>query len=161
MKKGLLSGTFDPPSLGHLDIIQRAAKLCDHLIIGIGTNLRKGETAVFTLEEKIAMLRTITPSLPQIEMAPMPGLAVDFAKKHHAHVLIRGLRAFSDFEYEFKMALANRALTGIETVFLMADERLAHISSSLIRELGHYGQNLEAFVPKAITAAVSKKFHSK
>jgi len=160
MKSALFPGTFDPPTLGHLDIIERAAKICDHLVIGVGANLSKKEKKLFTPEEKIEMLKIITNHLSHIEIVSFSGLVVDFAKEKKIHFLIRGLRAFSDFEYEFSMALANRKISGIETVFLMADARHAHISSSLIRELGGYHSHLHEFIPSSIEDKVYKRFRS-
>ena len=157
MKRALFPGTFDPPTLGHLDIIQRALDICDELYIGVATNIGKGREALFSTEEKMQMLQDITRSLPQVKVASFSGLVVTFAKKHNINFLIRGLRAFSDFEFEFRMALANRKISGIETVFLMADERHAHISSTLIRELGHYETRLNDFVPAAIEDKVFKR----
>ena len=137
MKKALFPGTFDPPTLGHIDIIRRSASICDKLYVGIAVNSFKTD-ALFSIEEKEAMLKKICKPYPHTEVVHFSCLVIEFAKQNQIDYLIRGLRAFSDFEYEFRMALANRHLSGIETVFLMADERVAHISSTLIRELGHY-----------------------
>ncbi|MGE5196604.1 MAG: pantetheine-phosphate adenylyltransferase [Anaerolineae bacterium] len=156
MKKALFPGTFDPPSLGHLDVIKRATQICDKLIIGIAVNASK-EKESFTPQEKIAMLQAITKGIEHIEIACFSRLVVDYAKEHQVDFLVRGLRAFSDFEYEFRMALANRKISGIETVFLMADERYAHVSSTLIRELSLYNSRLHDFVPEAIEAQVFER----
>jgi len=155
MKIGLFPGTFGPPSKGHLDIIQRACLICDRLIVAVAHKPDKQEA--FTKEEKVEMLRLITRSIPQVEIAAFHGLIVDFAKERKANFLIRGLRAFSDFEYEFQMALANRRLSGIETLFLMADERHTQISSSLIREIAHFNGPLHDFVPPEIESIIRKK----
>lgn len=153
MKKALFPGTFDPPTLGHIDIIKRTASICDKLYVGIAVNAFKKDV-LFTVEEKTAMLNEICKPYPHAEVVHFSCLVVEFAKQHHIDYLIRGLRAFSDFEYEFRMALANRHLSGIETVFLMADERVAHISSTLIRELGRYKSRLHEFVPAEIEEKV-------
>lgn len=153
MKRALLPGTFDPPSLGHLDIISRALQICDSLYIGIARNVTK-EQALFTVEERGEMLQEVTSELSNVQIVYFDTLVVDFAREHKVDFLVRGLRAFADFEYEFRMALANRRMGGIETVFLMADERHAYISSSLIRELGHYRCRLHAFVPQQIETRV-------
>lgn len=153
---GIFPGTFDPPSKGHLDIIQRASLICDKLLIAIA--VKPDKKALFSPEEKKEMLRLITPSLPNIQIEIFQGLVVDFARSHKAQFLIRGLRAFSDFEYEFQMALANRRLSGIETLFLMADERHTQISSSLIREIAYFKGPLRDFVPAEIEPLIRKKF---
>ncbi len=153
---GIFPGTFDPPSKGHLDIIQRASLICDKLLIAIA--VKPDKKALFSPDEKKEMLRLITPSLPNVQIEIFQGLVVDFARIHKAQFLIRGLRAFSDFEYEFQMALANRRLSGIETLFLMADERHTQISSSLIREIAHFKGPLRDFVPSEIEPLIRKKF---
>jgi pantetheine-phosphate adenylyltransferase len=156
MKKALFPGTFDPPTLGHIDIIKRSASICDKLYVGIAVNSSKSD-ALFTAQEKEAMLKKICKPYPHAEVVHFSSLVVEFAKQNQMDYLIRGLRAFSDFEYEFRMALANRHLSGIETVFLMADERVAHISSTLIRELGRYKSRLLEFVPAEIEEQVFLK----
>ncbi len=156
MKKALFPGTFDPPTLGHIDIIKRSASMCDKLYVGIASNAYKTD-ALFPVDEKVAMLKQICKAYPHAEIVHFSCLVVEFAKQHQINYLLRGLRAFSDFEYEFRMALANRHLSGIETVFLMADERVAHISSTLIRELGRYKSRLHGFVPAEIEEQVFSK----
>lgn len=155
MKTALFAGSFDPPSLGHLDIIQKASSLCDHLIVAIAH--KPDKKTLFSVEERETMLRQITSSFPNVEISHFHGLVVDFAKEKKANFLIRGLRAFSDFEYELQMALANRCLSGIETLFLMADEKYTHISSTLIREIAYFGGPLKDFVPKEIESFIQKK----
>lgn len=157
MKQALFSGTFDPPTLGHLDIIKRSCKICDKLFVGIACSGTKERQSDFSVEEKKEMLAAMTKDLGQMEIVSIDGLVVDFAKQHNIHFLLRGLRAFSDFEYEFRMALANRKLSGIETVFLMADEKHSHISSSLIRELTYHKSRLHEFVPSSIEEFVFQR----
>ena len=152
---GLFPGSFDPPSLGHIDIIRRASHFCDRLIVAVA--IKPEKNPLFSLEEKMEMLKIATHSIPHVEIAPFHGLVVDFAKEKNVHFLVRGLRAFSDVEGEFQMALANRRLSGIETIFLMADERLAQVSSSLIREIAHFNGPLTDFVPKEIEHLIRKK----
>jgi len=159
MKTALFPGTFDPPSSGHLDIIQRASRMCDKLHVGIATNMSK--SSLFTAEERKELLKTITKDIPHIEIFAFDGLVVDYAKKKKAEVIVRGVRAFSDFEYEFRMALANRKMSGIETLFLMADERHFHIHSTMIREIGALGGPLKDFVPKSIESKVRKRIQEK
>lgn len=145
-KVALFPGTFDPPSLGHLDIIKRSAMICDKLYIGIAENINK-PAGMFTLPQRKEMLKVITKGIPQVEIISFSGLVIDWAAKNNVNFLIRGLRAFSDFEYEFRMALANRKMSGIETLFLMSDPNYSHISSSLIREIASFGHSLHDFVP--------------
>lgn len=153
MKRALFAGTFDPPTLGHLDVIQRAALLCDELWIGIASNPQK-EKYLFSLEERKEMLKTITSSIPNIKIVHFAELVIEYAKKQGMSFLIRGLRTFSDYEYEFSMALINRKLSGIDTAFLMADPHHAHIRSSFLRELGAHGTHLQDFVPASIEKKV-------
>ncbi len=149
MKKALFAGSFDPPTKGHLDIIRRACILCDTLYIGIGINAEKKET-LFTVEEKKSLLVEITQKLKNVKVVSFSGLIVEFAKEIGVECIFRGLRAFSDLEYEFRMALANRKLSGIETLFLLADEKNSHINSTLIREIIHFKGPLKDFVPDVV-----------
>ena len=149
---GLFPGTFDPPSRGHLDLIQRAQRICDYLLIAVA--IKPTKTPLFSIEERVEMLQRIA---PHVEIVSFHGLIVDLAREKKASFLIRGLRTLSDVEYEFQMALANRRLSGIETLFLMADERYTHISSSLIREIAHFGGPLDAFVVPEIESLIRKK----
>lgn len=152
-KVALFPGTFDPPSLGHLDIIKRSAQICDKLYIGIAENISK-PTGLFSLNQKKAMLEKITQGMEQVKIISFSGLVIDWARENNVDFLIRGLRAFSDFEYEFQMALANRKMSGIETIFLMSDANYSHISSSLIREIASFKHTLKDFVPKDIEKSI-------
>jgi pantetheine-phosphate adenylyltransferase len=154
MTKFLFPGSFDPPTLGHLDLIERASHICDKLYVAVATNATKKEKPLFTLDEKKKLLETITTHIHNIEIITLSGLVMDTAKSLGVNCLVRGLRAFSDFEYEYRMALANRRMGGLETLFLMADEKHAHISSTLIRELAHYKTRLHNFVPAPIEEMV-------
>jgi pantetheine-phosphate adenylyltransferase len=149
MKIALLPGSFDPPTMGHLDIIKRAQQACDKLIIAVAENVGKKEP-LFTIDERLELLKKITHGLNNIEIIAFSELVVEFAKKNNVNFIVRGLRAFSDFEYEFRMALANRKIGGVETLFLMADANLAHISSTYIKELAHFNRHLKDFVPDEI-----------
>lgn len=148
MKTALFPGTFDPPTLGHLDLIQRIAPLCGLLIVAVGANPAK--QAMATIEERISMLHLITKKIPQITVAHFEGLTVDFAHKVKADVLIRALRTLSDFEYESQMAQTNRLLGNMETMFLLSDPKYAHISSSRVREMASNKASLQGFVPQEI-----------
>jgi len=148
MLKGLFAGTFDPPTKGHLQLIRRAAAICDQLVIGVGENTSKTKP-ILTVEERIEVLKKETKGLGQVEIAGYKGLTVDFAKSVGARVLIRGLRSQADLEFERQMAVANR-LMGMETLFLIADPSVTQISSSLIRELAAGGAPLHEYIPEGL-----------
>ncbi|HET7086196.1 MAG TPA: pantetheine-phosphate adenylyltransferase [Rhizomicrobium sp.] len=157
---GLYPGTFDPVTLGHLDIIKRAVKLVDHLVIGVAINASKNP--VFTLEERVAMVRAEAERLAEgratIEVRPFDSLLVNFAAQVGATMIIRGLRAVSDFEYEFQMVAMNQRLnTEIETVFLMADPRHQAISSKLVKEIAMLGGDISPFTTPQVAQALIKR----
>ena len=157
---GLYPGTFDPVTLGHLDIIKRAVKLVDHLVIGVATNASK--SPLFTLEERMAMVSREAAPLAagraSIEVKTFDMLLVKFAESVGASVIIRGLRAVSDFEYEFQMVAMNQRLNAeIETVFLMADPRHQAISSRLVKEIALLGGEVGAFTTPTIAEALVKR----
>jgi pantetheine-phosphate adenylyltransferase len=158
----LYPGTFDPVTLGHLDIIQRAIKLFDHLLIGIADNPSKAQA--FTIEERIDMMRRETAPMSGGERATIAvetfdSLLIHFAREVGATVIIRGLRAVSDFEYEFQMVGMNQRLDpNIETVFLMADPRHQAIASRLVKEIAAFGGDVSAFTTPAVAAALNKRF---
>ncbi|OGN64002.1 MAG: pantetheine-phosphate adenylyltransferase [Chlamydiae bacterium RIFCSPHIGHO2_12_FULL_49_9] len=155
---GLFAGTFDPPSLGHLDVIKRAKIFCNRLIIAVAVgHPGRKSSSLFSIEERKEMLLLATRAVAHVEIESFDGLVVDFAKKKGASFLVRGLRAFSDFESESQMALANRRLSGIETLFLMATEPHTQISSTLIREIAHFGGSLKEFVPQEIEPLIRRK----
>src|SRR5882757_7266976 len=162
---GLYPGTFDPVTLGHLDIIKRAIKLVDHLVIGIANNPSK--TQAFTIEERIAMMREETASLAgdgnaTIAVKSFTTLLTHFAQEIGARVIIRGLRAVSDFEYEFQMVAMNQRLAPeIETVFLMADPRHQAISSRLVKEIALLGGDIAPFTTPAVAGALVKRCKEK
>ena len=151
---GLYPGTFDPITNGHVDIIKRALKIVDHLVIGVAGNAAKGP--LFSVEERVAMAQAEIAPLAAatgtpIEVKPFDTLLMHFAEELKAHVIIRGLRAVSDFEYEFQMTGMNAALNpDIETVFLMADPRHQAVASRLVKEIAKYGGSIEKFVPPAV-----------
>ena len=157
---GLYPGTFDPVTLGHLDIVKRAVKLVDHLVIGVAINAAKAP--MFSLGERVAMLQDETGRAAggraTIEVQPFDTLLVKFAEAVGASVIIRGLRAVSDFEYEFQMVAMNQRLSAeIETVFLMADPRHQAISSRLVKEIALLGGNIAPFTTPAVTEALIKR----
>ncbi|MBU6406243.1 MAG: pantetheine-phosphate adenylyltransferase [Alphaproteobacteria bacterium] len=157
---GLYPGTFDPITNGHLDIIQRAAKLVDKLVIGIAINKDKGP--LFSLDERVAMVKDITAPLQQriaVEVRPFDTLLMKFAEDVKAGVIIRGLRAVSDFEYEFQMVGMNQKLNSeIETVFLMADPTCQAIASRLVKEIARLGGDVSQFVPETVRDRLAAKF---
>ena len=157
---GLYPGTFDPVTLGHLDIVKRAVKLVDHLVIGVATNSAK--TALFSLDERVAMLTAEAEKMAAgratVEVRAFDNLLVHFAAEVGASVIIRGLRAVSDFEYEFQMVAMNQRLnTEIETVFLMADPRHQAIASRLVKEIARLGGDISAFTTPAVGQALLKR----
>jgi pantetheine-phosphate adenylyltransferase len=154
MRIGVYPGTFDPITLGHMDIIRRAAKLVDELVIGVTTNASK--SPMFTVEERLAMVRRETADLGGgIDVVAFDSLLMDFAEKMGASVIVRGLRAVADFEYEYQMAGMNQQLNNrVETVFLMADVALQPIASRLVKEIAIYGGAIDRFVPKAVVQEV-------
>jgi len=156
VRSAIYPGSFDPVTLGHWDLIQRAAKLVDRLVVAVLHNPAK--TPAFTVEERVAMLKELTAPLPNVEITTFHGLLVDFAKAQNAQFIVRGVRAFSDFEYEFQMALMNRKLAPeLETVFLMPKEKYAAVSSRLVREIGTMGGNLSELVPEALRERVAQR----
>ncbi|WP_306589720.1 pantetheine-phosphate adenylyltransferase [Geothrix sp. 21YS21S-4] len=149
MRSAIYPGSFDPVTLGHWDLIQRAAKLVDRLVVAVLHNPAK--SPAFSVEERVEMLKELTAPLPRIEVTAFHGLLVDFARAQDAQVIIRGVRAFSDFEYEFQMALMNRKLAPeLETVFLMPKEKYSAVSSRFVREIGGMGGNLADLVPESL-----------
>jgi pantetheine-phosphate adenylyltransferase len=153
MKTAIYPGTFDPPTLGHLNIIQRAASKFDKLIVAIGKNPSKGTTS-FSLEERIYLLEIITGTIPNIEITSFDGILVDFAQSQKVEIVIRTIRTILDFEYETAQAQMNRQLGNIETFYLVADEKYRLISSTLVREIGSHGKRLTDFVPSEIEETV-------
>jgi len=149
-------GSFDPMTYGHLDLIQRAAKLFDKVIVAIAKDTPKN--TFFSIAERVAMLKDATKAMANVEVEPFSGLIIDFARKKKAYVLVRGLRMITDFEYELQMALTNRRLADeIETIFLMPSEGHQFLSSSLIKEAGSLGADISSFTPAAVTEAFKKK----
>lgn len=154
MRTAIYPGSFDPVTLGHWDLIQRAAKLVDRLVVAVLHNPSK--SPAFSVEERVAMLGELTTTLPRVEVTSFHGLLVDYAKAQNAQVIVRGVRAFSDFEYEFQMALMNRKLAPeLETVFLMPKEKYSAVSSRLVREIGGMGGNLSELVPEVLRERIA------
>jgi len=157
MKKAVYPGTFDPVTLGHLDIIERSSKIFDQVIVGILANQSK--TPLFTVAERIDMLQRSTSHLDNIEIASFEGLLVDFVKQCDAQVIIRGLRAITDFEYEIQMAHTNRIMApDLDTLFLTTSLNYAYLSSSTVREVGMLGGNIDIFLPPYAADKVREKY---
>ncbi|WDI31261.1 pantetheine-phosphate adenylyltransferase [Hyphococcus flavus] len=159
---GLYPGTFDPLTMGHVDIVERAVKLVDELIIGVAINRDKGP--LFSLQERVAMVeqemaRISKASGVPIRVVPFESLLMKFAEEVNANIIVRGLRAVSDFEYEFQMVGMNQALNDeIETVFLMADARYQSIASRLVKEIARLGGDISAFAPAHVVEKLKAKF---
>jgi pantetheine-phosphate adenylyltransferase len=157
MRKVLYPGTFDPVTYGHIDIIQRACDLFDEIVVTVAINPTK--TPLFTVQERIDFIIESIKEFPKVSVDSFDGLVVDHAKNVGAIGIIRGLRAMSDFEYEFQMALMNRKLAkNINTVFLMPHEKYTYLNSSIIRNLASLNSDVSDFVPPIVQAALKKKF---
>ena len=149
MRIGICPGSFDPVTLGHMDIISRACKIFDKVIVAVPVNPDK--RASFTVEERMEMLRTVTADMENVEIDCVRGLLADYASEMHAAASVKGLRAISDFEYEFQMALTNKKLNPeFETLFLPTSIEHMFLSSSMVKELGKYGAELSDFLPQEI-----------
>ena len=165
MRIGLYPGTFDPLTFGHLDIMKRAAKMVDQLVVGVAMNLDKAP--LFSVESRVEMIKQQVEKINQtltvdIQTYQFDNLLIDCAKDVNASVIFRGLRAVSDFEYEFQMVGMNRALNAnVETVFLMADVSHQAIASKLVKEISRLGGNIENFVPEEVVKIMNKKFSHK
>lgn len=150
-------GSFDPVTRGHEDLIRRSLRFVDRLVVGVAVN--RAKTGLFTIEERVALIEAATGDDDRVEVRSFDGLLTDFAHEMDAKVIVRGLRAVSDFEYEFQMAIMNRKLhPDLETVFLVPAENLTFLSSSLVREIASYGGDVSAFVHPAVRDALAAKY---
>ncbi|MCB1076916.1 MAG: pantetheine-phosphate adenylyltransferase [Verrucomicrobiae bacterium] len=158
MRIALYPGSFDPIHNGHLDVIERASRLCDTIVVAVATNLSKD--ALFGIEERVELIREATWHVSGVEVVTFEGLLVDFARQRNADAVIRGLRAVSDFEYEFQMALMNRQLSpDFETLFLMPSQEHIFLSSRMIKEIARLEGKVGGFVPPAVAAALERKLN--
>lgn len=156
MSVAVYPGSFDPCTNGHLDIINRSSKLFDKLIVGVLTNMSKSPT--FTVEERIELLKSAVSDYPNVEVRSFSGLLVDFMREIDAKVVIKGIRAVSDFEYEFQMALTNKALyPELETLFLHTGQEYMFLSSSVVKEIARYGGSLKGLVPDELIPIIGKR----
>jgi pantetheine-phosphate adenylyltransferase len=161
MKAAIYPGTFDPPTLGHLNVIQRASLQCDRLVVAVGENPAK-VVSVFSLDERLHFLEAITTDISNIEICSFSGLLVDFARSQGIDVIIRAIRTIFDFEHETLQAQMNRQLGAVETFYLVVEEKYRLISSTLVREIAPHGKRLQDFVPAEIEEAVFHRlFHIK
>jgi pantetheine-phosphate adenylyltransferase len=157
MRRAIYPGSFDPVTNGHLDVVERAQKLFDEVIVAVAHNDEK--QALFSLQERLDLLQKTVGGLDNVRIAQFDGLLVEFALAQKANAVVRGLRAVSDFEFEFQMALMNRKLQGdLETIFLMPKEEYTYLSSRLVKEIARLGGDVSQFVPAIVVSALAKKF---
>ncbi len=153
----MCAGTFDPLTLGHLDVIERAVRIFPRVVVGVAASV--GKPPLFSLDERMHLVRASTAQIEGVEVKSFSGLLVDFAEAQQVKVIVRGLRAFSDFEYEFQMALINRQLKPqFETLFLMPKQDYSYVSSSNVREVAQMGGDTSQFVPSPVQTALSSRF---
>ena len=156
MKRGIYPGSFDPITLGHQDVIKRAAKIMDELVIGVLTNSMKAP--LFSVEERVELIQEVVKDIPNVKVQAFEGLTVDFAKEIGATVLIRGLRAVTDFEYELQIAQTNSKLDSeIDTVFFTTNVEYSYLSSSIVKEIASFGGDITKFVPENIVSTIYDK----
>jgi pantetheine-phosphate adenylyltransferase len=158
MKRAIYPGSFDPLTFGHIDIIERSVRLFDTVVVALLTNPQK--TPLFTVEERVEILQTILkPRFPTVEIDVFHGLLVDYAMQKNANAIVRGIRAVTDFEYEFQMALMNRRLAPtIETVFMMPAENYSYLSSKLVKEIAELGGSVSGLVPEIVEKRLKERF---
>lgn len=161
MRIAIYPGSFDPVTNGHLDVIQRAVTLFDAVLVAVADNDQKHKSTLFEVETRIALLEEACAHLPTAQVLKMDGLLIDFAKRKNVIAIVRGLRAISDFEFEFQMALMNRKMEpNLETIFMMPKEEYTYISSRIVKEIARLGGNVRPFVPHCVVHALAKKFES-
>jgi pantetheine-phosphate adenylyltransferase len=157
MRRAIYPGSFDPVTNGHLDVVERARKLFDEVVVAVAYNEEKH--ALFSLEDRLELLHGMLGKIDNVKVAQFDGLLVKFAVEQNATAVIRGLRAVSDFEFEFQMALMNRQLENkVETIFLMPKEEYTYLSSRIIKEIARLGGDVSKFVPPTVARALAKKF---
>ena len=156
MLRAIYPGSFDPVTFGHIDIIERAARISDELIVGVLQN--KAKTPLFSVEERVIILREVTKNLKNVKIVPFEGLLIDFAKQMDAKVIVRGLRAITDFEYELQMSQTNRKLNAdVETLFLTTSLDYSYLSSTTVKEVASFGGDITQFVPEFVAKKVTEK----
>ena len=158
MKRAIYAGSFDPLTLGHLNIIKRAAAMFDELIVCVMVNSRKSGSGLFTPEERVELIRRVTDDLPNVTVEWSNELLAAYAKRKRSKVLVKGLRAVSDYEAEIQMAMINSKLySRLDTIFLYTSPKYAYLSSTVVKEMAHYGADLSDFVPREIIGDVNRK----
>ena len=156
MLKAIYPGSFDPVTFGHLDIIRRSCNIVDKLIVGVLNNNAK--MPLFSVEERVKMLKEVTKDIDNVEIVPFNGLLIDFARQQDADVVIRGLRAITDFEYELQMSQTNHKLEpSVETMFLTTSIEYSYLSSTTVKEIAAFGGDITQFVPEAVAVELQKK----
>jgi len=154
-RTAIYAGSFDPLTVGHLDVICRGARLFDRLVVAVGLNPAKRYW--FELDQRVELVRKVTDELPNVEVVSFDALLVDAAKAHGAQVILRGLRALADFDSEFRYGLANRDLSGLETLFILSDPEYVFVSSSLVKEIWVNGGDVSRYVPQAVLEAIQAR----
>ncbi len=156
IRRAVYPGSFDPVTLGHLDIIRRSASIVDELVVAVLVN--RAKSPLFSADERVNMLLEVTRDIPNVKVESFSGLSVDFVKKCDAHLIVRGLRAITDFEYELQMAQTNRIMeSGIDTIFLTTSLQYAYLSSTTVKEVAVYGGDISHFVPETVAARVIER----
>lgn len=160
MLRAIYPGSFDPVTFGHLDIITRSSSLVDELIVGVLNNNAK--SPLFSVEERVKMLKEVTENIPKVKIVPFEGLLVDFARKTDARMIIRGLRAITDFEYELQMAQTNHKMEPqLETVFLTTNLAYSYLSSTTVKEVAAFGGDISQFVPEIVEKRIQEKINKR
>ena len=158
MKRAIYPGSFDPLTLGHLDMIERSAKIVDELVIGVLNNSAKN--SLFSLDERVSMIKEMTESMPNVTVATFDGLLVDYMKEINATIIVRGLRAVTDFEYELQIAQTNHVENPeVETIFLTTSLQYSYLSSTIVKEFASYGGDISKFVPARFIDRIYEKYH--
>ena len=158
MKRAIYPGSFDPLTLGHMDIIKRSAKIVDELVVGVLNNSAKN--SLFSLEERVSMIKEITDSIPNVTVASFDGLLVDYKNEIDATIIVRGLRAVTDFEYELQIAQSNHVQNpDVETIFLTTSLKYSYLSSTIVKEFASYGGDISKFVPACFIDRIYDKYN--
>lgn len=158
MKKAIYPGSFDPLTLGHMDIIERSSRIVDELVVGVLNNSAKN--SLFSIEERVSMIKEMTDSMPNVTVSSFDGLLVDYMKEIDATIIVRGLRAVTDFEYELQIAQTNHVESpAVETVFLTSNLQYSYLSSSIVREFASYGGDISKFVPRQFIDIIYAKYN--